>query len=237
MSDEASGQSAPRRRPGYRGASDDDGGGGGRSIPLDALGARASRIVEDAASILEEELANGIGVARNVEKRIFDKRGPSDPDAVVSRFRQDAHEIIDLAVDLLGGALGSVTGLANRAVAIRDPAVPEAARSGRVPTLTMSEPVAAGSSGDVAMSVENDSDQATETFTMNASDLISGAGDRIPANRIAFDPPSLKVDPREAEKITVLLTVPPKTPPGTYSGLLQATKLEPVRAVLVVTVT
>jgi hypothetical protein len=205
--------------------------------PLDAIGSRASRIVEDAASILEEELANGIGVARNVERRIFENRQPSDPDAVITRFRQDAHEIIDLAVDLLGGALGSVGGLANRAVAIRDPAAVQASRPGRVPTLTMPDAVSPGSNGDVAMSVENDSDQPTEMFSMNASDLISESGHRIPAKQIAFDPPSLKVDPRHAEKITVSLSVPAKTPPGTDAGLLQATKLEPVRAVLVVSVT
>lgn len=222
-------EAAARRRPGFERAS-------GRSIPLEAIGSRATRIVEDAASILEEELANGIGAARNVERKIFDKRPSSDPDAVIQRFRQDAHELIDLAVDVLGGALGSVGDLANKAVSIRDPATP-ARRPGRVPTLTMPNPVAAGADADVAMSVENDSDQPTETFTMNASDLISGDGDRIPAKQIAFSPPSLRVDPGGSEKITVSLKVPPKTPSGTYSGLLQATKLEPVRAVLLVTVT
>jgi hypothetical protein len=209
MSDEQS-EPAPRARPGFnRGAKESS---GGRAIPLEALGSRATRIVEDAASILEEELANGIGAARSVEKRIFENRRPSDPEAVISRFRNDAHEIIDLAVDLLGGAVGSVSGLANRAVAIRDPAAAQAAAPGRVPTLTMPDPVAPGGDGDVSMSVENDSAEPTEVFAMNASDLISSSGDRIPAKQIAFDPPSLKVESGLAEKITVSLKVPPKTP-------------------------
>ena len=236
MAEEPPPKKPPRAapRPGYdRQADPDD-----RSRRLEGLGTKATRIVEDAASILEEELASGIDVARNVEQRLFaTERRERDPEAIVPRFRQDAHEIVDLAVDVLSGALTSLGGLAKSAVSVRDQGGGDGGRApSRVPTLVMPASVSPGSKADVAMSVENDSDQPTEPFELNASDLISGSGDRIAASQVKFTPRSLKIRPASTAKIVVELAVPAQTPPGTYSGLLQATKLEPVRAVLVVTV-
>lgn len=236
MAEGSPSRKAPRAaaRPGFDRAADAD----DRSRRLEGLGSKATRIVEDAASILEEELANGIDVARNVEQRLFaSERHVRDPEAIVPRFRQDAHEIVDLAVDVLSGALASLGDLAKSAVSIRDAGGGEGGSpGGRVPTLTMPATVSPGDKADVAMSVENDSDQPTEPFELNASDLISGDGDRISASQVKFTPRSLRIQPASTAKIVVELAIPKETPPGTYSGLLQATKLEPVRAVLVVTV-
>jgi hypothetical protein len=213
------------------------------------ISTRTSKVVQDAAGILEEELAMGIDMARNIEQRVFSRereRGEQDPEAVVLRFRRDAHEIVDLAVDLLSGALGTLGSVADRAVRIssdlpvmaddlrasnRDPA-----GAAGVPTLVMPDPVAAGETADIAMQVENDSDTPTDTFALNASDLVSGEGHRIGAKQISFTPTELQISPHEAEKITVSVKVPAAVKPGTYSGLLQATKLAPVRAVLVVNI-
>ncbi len=40
------------------------------------------------------------------------------------------------------------------------------------------------------------------------------------------------IEPEKSAVITVTVRVPANAPPGTYSGLLQATKLEQLRAVL-----
>lgn len=205
---------------------------------LDGLSPRTNRIVEDAATILEEELAHGLEVARGVERRLF-SGSERDPAEIVSRFREDTHQLVDVAADLLSGAMGSLDRLAGErsAVTIREE---DRARvdggAQRVPTLPAPEVVAPGATVDVAMSVENRSDQPTGRFALNASDLVSASGDRISADRVTFTPKSVKVEPATTSRVTVKLSVPKQTPPGTYSGLLQATRLEAVRAVLRVTV-
>ena len=46
--------------------------------------------------------------------------------------------------------------------------------------------------------------QPTEPFELNASDLISGAGDRIAASQVKFTPRSLKIRPASTAKLTPL---------------------------------
>lgn len=212
------------------------------------MGTRASRLVEDAALILEEELAAGIDAARGVEQRLFGEGHDAqrNPEAVVQRFRRDAHDIVDLAVDVIGRGLNTVGSVADRTIRIgedvargaeRDgPPAPRRASAAAVSTLQLPHSIAAGEIAEIAMQVENDSGSATERFELNASDLISDEGGRIPAGNVRFEPPALQIPPHRTARVAVKLRIPDKVTPGTYSGLLQATKLQPVRAVLVVEV-
>jgi hypothetical protein len=211
------------------------------------LGTRASKLVEEAALILEEELAMGIDVARNVEQRLFGEElgAQQNPEAVVQRFRRDAHDIVDLAVDVIGRALSTVGSVADRTVRIGGDVTRGGDRAGgsaagrrapvqAVSTLVIPHSIAAGETAEIAMQVENDASSATELFELNASDLVSDNGGRIPARNVKFEPAALQIPAHQTERIAVKLRVPEKVTPGTYSGLLQATKLQPVRAVLVV---
>ncbi len=212
------------------------------------LGTRASKLVEEAALILEEELAMGIDVARNVEQRLFgeERDAQRNPEAVVQRFRRDAHDIVDLAVDVIGRALSTVGSVADRTVRIGGDVARSGDRAGSaagrrapvqaVSTLVIPHSIAAGETAEIAMQVENDASSATELFELNASDLVSDNGGRIPARNVKFEPAALQIPAHHTERIAVKLRVPEKVTPGTYSGLLQATKLQPVRAVLVVKV-
>ncbi|HVR06051.1 MAG TPA: hypothetical protein VMS02_08410 [Solirubrobacteraceae bacterium] len=213
-----------------------------------SVGTRASRLVEDAALILEEELAAGIDAARNVEQRLFGEGHDAqrNPEAVVQRFRRDAHDIVDLAVDVIGRALNTVGSVADRTIRVGedmtrgserdDAAAPRRTRAAAVSTLQLPHAIAAGEVAEIAMQVENDSGSATERFELNASDLVSDEGGRISAGNVSFEPPALQIPPHHTERVAVKLRIPDKVTPGTYSGLLQATKLQPVRAVLVVEV-
>jgi hypothetical protein len=65
------------------------------------LGDAASRVVREAASVLEEELAGGIAEARRLQDRLIQDRRV-DPEAfrsTMDRLRRDGHELIDLAAD------------------------------------------------------------------------------------------------------------------------------------------
>jgi hypothetical protein len=213
----------------------------------ESLSRRTSKIVEDAALILEEELAAGIGAVRNVEQRLFgDPQTAQDPEAVIHRFRTDAHQIIDLALDVVGNTLSAVGTVAERTIRVGGDVARVGGQGGAVAdgrpggdsvsTLTMPGSLTAGETAEIAMQVENDSAEATDVFELKASDLLSEEGGRIPARNVTFEPRRVNIPAHDAERITVKLRVPAGVKPGTYSGLLQATKLQPVRAVLVVTV-
>lgn len=200
-----------------------------------------SRIVQRAASILEEELASGIVAARQIERRFVDveKIRSRDPEEVMQRFRRDAHEVVDILIDLVSVATTSLSGLAQRAITIsagavgsgESPAKP-APSAGGIPALTIAQPVKPGERVEVPMTLENDSDRTTETFRFISSDLINPDGERIPAQQITFVPETITIEPHKSATITVAIVVPEGAPSGVYSGLLQATRLNQLRAVV-----
>src|SRR5205823_2923222 len=77
------------------------------------LARSVSRIVSQAAAILEDELAAGIGAAKQIEERFLDvaEMRSTSPDEVMARFRKDAHEVVDIALDLLNVPTRSLGGL------------------------------------------------------------------------------------------------------------------------------
>jgi len=213
---------------------------GEREDALKNFAQTTSRLVKQAASILEEELAAGIGAAKQVEEKLFDvpKLRSGKPEEVMQRFRRDAHEAVDILMDVLQGAASALGGMAERAVKIRSGAAAPSERMepGKTATVELQQPVKGGQSAEVPLTLANDSDAATPEFSFFATDFVSASGERIPAASATFNPPSLVIAPHAAEKVTVTVRVPEGTPAGVYSGLLQANKLGQLRAVLILKV-
>jgi hypothetical protein len=196
----------------------------------------ARRVVKQAAAILEDEVASGIGAVKKVERRMINVQSirAKNPDAVIHRFRRDAHEVVDILVDLAGAAIDSVGAAARRAVEIRGE-VSDAAQVGVV-TLSVPDTVSAGDSAEVAMLVENDGESETEVFQLTSSDFVSSSGSRIPSGQVTFSPEPIQIAPQATQRVALRVRIPPDSAPGVYTGVVQATKLEHVRAVVVVTV-
>lgn len=215
-------------------------GGAGQDDAMSNFAQTTSRLVRQAASILEEELAAGIGAAKQIEEKLFDvpKMRSGKPEEVMQRFRRDAHEVVDILMDVLQGAASALGGLAERAVKIRTSTAPASERMepGKTATVEVPKPVKAGQQVEIPLTLANDSDAATPQFSFFATDFVSGAGDRIPAACAVCNPPLLVIAPHATEKVAVTVAVPEGTPPGVYSGLLQANKLGQLRAVLIVKV-
>lgn len=200
-----------------------------------------SHVVLKAASILEEEIAAGIVAAKQVEKRFLSLNGlhSGEPDGVIQRFRKDAHEIVDIFLDLLSVATKYIGGLAQDGITIRGVEPQKKSgdiAAGQLPTLKATQSIKAGKSAEVAIVLENDSDNSTEEFNFYSTDLVNTSGDRISADRITFAPPLLTIGPHKTERAAIILSIPKGTPSGIYSGLIQATKRDQLRAVLVVQV-
>jgi hypothetical protein len=224
------------------------------SISVPALGeisSNATRIVQKAASVLEEEVAAGIQAARDVESRFVDIEDARDrnPAEVISRIRKDAHELIDILVDLVGmagGRAGDVVGMVT-AIGITDERDDarlsrnggagrtrsrSAAGGPAVSVLAVPAPITPGSPSEVIMTVENDGATSTGRFRFLCSDLIDADGHRIPPDAVRFKPATLSLTPGSTTQMTVTVTPPEGTPPGSYSGMLQATKLTRLKAIL-----
>lgn len=196
-----------------------------------------SEVVRRAASILEEEIAAGIVAAKEVESRFVDVKQTraGKPEEVMLRFRRDAHDVVDILMDLINVGTRAVSGLTQSVITIGgEPASGQASSSSaaRVPTLTPPQAARAGSTVEVAMSLENDSDAPTEEFAFHATDLVDAAGDRITADRIRFEPSALVIAPHSRSRLSITVEVPGGTPAGIYTGLLQATKMSQLRAML-----
>jgi hypothetical protein len=82
------------------------------------------------------------------------------------------------------------------------------------------------------MTVENDGATSTGRFRFLCSDLIDADGHRIPPDAVRFKPATLSLTPGSTTQMTVTVTPPEGTPPGSYSGMLQATKLTRLKAIL-----
>jgi uncharacterized membrane protein len=93
-----------------------------------------------------------------------------------------------------------------------------------------------GTETEVPMELENRSREVTDVFSMYCTDLISNQGNRIVAGNIVFSPQTIKIEPSKTEKVLVKVSVPKNTPAGSYSGLVQATNLDQLRAILIIKV-
>ena len=211
-------------------------------------------IVLKAATIIEEEVAMGIGAAKRIEQRFLDVEAlrAQNPDHVMSKFRKDAHDAVDIILDIVTAAATTVSDRAGRMVNVTASRLvtttggPFTATTGatsgteaaatKLATVRMPGTIAPGQTAELMMSLENESDSATADFTLHSSELVSSGGERIPSSAVTFEPPTLAVGPRAAGTVTVRVRVPADAKGGSYEGLLRATQLSGLRAMLTVDV-
>jgi uncharacterized membrane protein len=100
----------------------------------------------------------------------------------------------------------------------------------------MLQPVKAGQTGEVSLVIENDGETTAEPFELRPTDLISASGDRISGDAVRFDPKVINVASHQNQRVMVRVTPPAGTPPGMYSGLIQSSRPDQLRAVLTIIV-
>ena len=211
-------------------------------------------IVLKATSIIEEEVAMGIGAVKRIEQRFLDVDAlrAQHPDRVMSRFRKDAHEAVDIILDIVTAAATTVGERAGKMVNVTASHLMQGNASAshrkhgdsgsadagatRLPMVRMPGTVAPGKDAELMMSLENESDTTTAEFTLHSSELVSASGARIPGSAVMFEPATLAVGPRAAGSVAVRVRVPADAKPGSYEGLLRATQLDGLRAMLAVNV-
>jgi uncharacterized membrane protein len=151
------------------------------------------------------------------------------------KFRRDAHEVLDIFVDVFAVALKTANNATN-AVVIRDDAKPEAVVSGPRSVITAPQTVNPGEWAEFPISFENSSNLPTDEFKLFATDLISDSGSRIAATQIKFNPAAVSIDAHQTEKVLVTVSVPKETPVGTYTGLVLAANMNQLRSEIILKV-
>ncbi|MCW4030453.1 MAG: hypothetical protein NWE92_12505 [Candidatus Bathyarchaeota archaeon] len=198
----------------------------------------SSKVVQQAASILESEMAAGIRIASQTENKIpqIEKFRSEKPDEVMQRFRRDAHEVVDIFIDVVGATLKSVPNLADSTVArVENITVKPVKTEKQKPTLT-AEAVKAGQSAIIEMSFENSKDTETDEFKLFSTDLISSAGERLPSGLVTFAPLTIKIPPNQTLQATVTVMIPEETSAGTYTGLVLASNMPELKTEIVIKV-
>jgi hypothetical protein len=195
-------------------------------------------IVREAAAILEEEIAAGIVAAKKVEERFVNVKElrSGDPSDLVNRFRRDAHDILDIVLDLVQVTVGSAVTLTQNGLPLR---LRGAGTNGNghaaLPALTtvaIPGEIAPGGTGEAQISVENDGDSPTGALKFHLGNLVSSSGAVIPASSVTFTPHSAVIEPHSAARIAIAVAVPKGTAPGTYAAIIQTTNLDSLRAML-----
>src|SRR5215212_6615812 len=114
-------------------------------VDIKTLTGTTSRIVEQAAAILEEEIAAGVAAAKRMEERHVNvsELDSERPDEVLKRFRHDAQEVVDILINLASMATRSLGGLTEGAVAVRraEPEKGGLGAPGGIPTLIVQDTV------------------------------------------------------------------------------------------------
>ena len=193
----------------------------------------STKVVRQAAMILEEEIAQGIKIAQQTENRVpqMDKFRSEKPDEVMQRFRRDAHEVVDIFIDVVGATLKAIPNVADPNVLnVGNVAVKPVVVAPVTPVIKAPVAVKAGMSVDVQISFENTNSTKTEEFSIFCTDLVSSTGDRLPSKAIKFTPSTVKIAPQKSTQITVTVAIPLETKPGTYSGLVLASNVAEFRS-------
>jgi len=103
------------------------------------------------------------------------------------------------------------------------------------PLVSAAGPVAPGETAEATVSLVNDDEQLAQIEFLG-TDLVSEDGKQIQADNVVFQPRVLMLEPGKRGDIKVHVAVPAHTPAGTYSGLMRASKLDCLHAVLIVQV-
>jgi hypothetical protein len=202
------------------------------------LSETTTKIVRQAATILETELAAGIKAAKKAEEQFVnvEKMRTEKPDEVIQRFRRDAHEVVDILIDVVNAGLRSINMTSVISIKERTPAAKNELPAGQPSVIKPTHPIKAGEKAEIPLSFENSGDSQTDEFRLYCTDLIGETGDNIPASRVKFNPATLTLSPHQSEKVIVTITVPKTTKSGVYYGLVLAANMNQLRSEIMIKV-
>jgi hypothetical protein len=214
----------PSRGPALPGAASAD------SQPAAAL----TGIVEQAAAVLASERPSG----SPGHSARFDA-GPvaSTQNAQISQVQQQVNALIEQLAALVSRppGVGPATSPSASVAGQQPSSDPAALTVEPAPVLSPPGPVAPGDIAQISISLVND-DELPAQIAFLSTGLIGEDGAQIPSERVSFQPREVTLQPGGSGQVVVRVVVPAQTRCGVYSGLIRASRLDYLHAVLVVQV-
>jgi hypothetical protein len=213
---------------------------------LSGLVGSASQIVLKAVGILEEEIARGIVTAKQVEEKLTDvpkiRSGKVTDNHQFNdlfvRFRKDAHEILDIIVDVVSVTVHGAGKISSQLIKIgtetkSDPApVP----TQQVPLIQVPGDMKAGEQKEFPVTLENDDATSEKIITFVNTPLTNAAGEQLSADALVFNPNPLTIPPASKATAMVKINVPATAKAGSYTCFIQAKDMESLKATLLLKV-
>lgn len=168
-------------------------------------------------------------------------------EARADQLRRQASDLVEGLLSLVIGAVvpggpGGPGGLPRYPAAVADAAepmklvmAPSAPAPGFAPIINPPAAVKAGDVAKIPLTVTNEGATPLDV-SFFSSDLVGDSGFGVPARKITVSPRVRSLQPGEVTTFEISVPIPQQTPPGTYTGIIQAAALEYLRAVLTVPV-
>ena len=194
-------------------------------IPQGGTPGDPASLVKDAAAILEQEMAAGVLAARDARQAGSEASTPAQPTGPSSGdllgLARQYQDWLPGLQDSIGQWLGSVLGQSKQSDSSAEQA----------PVLRSRTPVKSGADASIAFKLHNDHTEPAHP-KLRCTDLTADSGRLISARQLDFTPCEIRLGPDEYADIVLRIGIPQGTPPGTYSGLLTASGLPYLKAVV-----
>jgi hypothetical protein len=200
------------------------------SAAIEQLMPDPASLVQSAASILDEEMELGAIAAKSLPQYGGNPTIPGQTEVLPTNgLLKDIHQFVDkfseaiaqmpqptgydLPMPLVGGISSSQD------------------ECDSVPILRSRQSIRAGEVRSLTFKLHNDSETAT-SFTLHCTDLLSGSGGRIASQAVEFTPQNVQLKQDASIEVMLKFRVPQGSIPGIYSGLLIASELSYLQAVI-----
>jgi hypothetical protein len=194
-----------------------------------------SNIVLKAASILEENIAEGVLAAQKVEKKFLDpEKIRGDKDDLMNKFRTDTHQALDILFDTLSLATQKIQEYSTKIDELKEAS--EKKEEVAVPILTLDNSVSPGDEVLIPLTLENESKTEVMKVEFKGQELKSNDDKLINKKNISFEPKILSLKPEEKGVVNIKVYIPQSTVKGAFSGEIQAKNIPELRAILQFTV-
>ena len=216
-----------------------------KEIPPKGLFSSATNIVIKAAGILEEEIARGIIAAKKIEGKFTDSskvkntQMPNNQqlDDLFVRFRKDAHDIIDLVVDITSLALQNAERIGSNLIKTGSSKT-SAEKNGQqqMPLIQVPKDLKPGEKTSFPVVLENDSVKEEKTIVFMFSPFADSKGNQLGASSLLFDPNPLQIPVSSRATVQVTIQIPKTAKKGAYSCFVQGKDTESLKASVMVKV-
>jgi len=187
-------------------------------------GHQAGTIVNEAAAILDEEMAKGVLAARGVN-RVPDRGGSASSSDLLGQV----HDLVNRVAEMWPGPPGAAIPLT------RPSESTVASECDTLPVLTPGSSVRRGQRAAISMTLWNEESRPV-CLLPAATDLLGSAGGRIAAGLLEFGSPEIRLESQERKELKFSVTIPGDTKPGCYSGILVVRGVDYLRALIAVEV-